>query len=150
MILNFKNRKSEFELIHIKWVGIQYDRKKLKKFIRRYNILRILSIFSKTHKHELKVFRKIIKRHGEEKLRRLLENDENTSRICHIERISRIGSSEILTIGTYTPETYRLVTNLPKNDYDLVTKRTQELISIGQSMYVQNDNFTDTIPTVEN
>ena len=64
MILNFKNRKSEFELIHIKWVGIQYDRKKLKKFIRRYNILRILSIFSKIHKHELKVFRKIIKRHG--------------------------------------------------------------------------------------
>jgi len=146
MIFNLINKKSEYELIHITWVDIHYDRKRLKKFFFRYNILKILSIFFRTYKHEFRVFKKIIKRHGENKLLRLLKNDENTSRICHIERISRIGSSEILTNGTYTPETYRLITNLPKNDYDLVTKRTQELISIGQSMYVQNDNFTDTIP----
>ncbi len=128
------------------WVDVHYDREKLKRFFNRYNTLKVLSIFFKTHKHELNVFKKIIKRQGEKKLRRLLKNDENTSRICHIERISRIGSSEILTNGTYSPETYRSITNLPKNDYDLITKRIQELISIGQSMYVQNDNFTDTIP----
>ena len=128
------------------WVDVHYDREKLKRFYNRYNTLKVLSIFFKTYKHELNVFKKIIKRQGEKKLRRLLKNDENTSRICHIERISRIGSSEILTNGTYSPETYRSITNLPKNDYDLITKRIQELISIGQSMYVQNDNFTDTIP----
>ena len=35
----------------------------------------------------------------------------------------------------------------PKSDYDLVTKRVQELIKIGQSVYVQDDTIGDQTPS---
>lgn len=144
--MEFNNKESIYELTYIKWEGIQYDRQKLKKFISRYKFVYILSFLFKRYKRELKIMREIRKYYGEEKIDLLSKNDELTSRLSHIERLSRIGSSEILTLGRYNPETYRSITNLPKRDYDLITKRTQELIKIGQSVYTQTDTLSETLP----
>ena len=64
----------------------------------------------------------------------------------HIERLSRIGSSEILTIGSYTPKTYRIISNLPKKDFDLITKRIEELIKIATNVTTQVEIIGENTP----
>lgn len=146
MKLRYKNRYSEFELIYIKWEGIHYDRDLLKKFVCRYNWVSILSKVFKSYKRELKILNKVIDHYGRIRIHNLLWNDELSSKQAHIERLSRIGSSEILTSGVYSPETYRKISNLSKNDFDLVTKRVEELIDRGQDVTTQRDIITENIP----
>ena len=88
----------------------------------------------------------IIDHYGRVKIFNLLNNDETTSILSHIERLSRNGSIEILTSGTYNTDTYKQISNLPKSDFDLVARRVQELIKIGQSIYVQNDGLGENLP----
>ena len=146
-MLKFNNRHSEYENLYLKWEGIQYDRKKLKSFIRRYNFVYILSFIFKSYRKELEILKKVIDHYGRSRILQLTTNNEYASRLSHIERLSRIGSSEILTKGSYKPETYRVISNLPKRDYDLVTKRTQELIKIGQSVCTQDDELSKSLPS---
>jgi len=146
MKLKFNNKLSKYETLHIKWEGIQYDRKILKKFVSRFRWVKFLSKFTSKHKNELHLMVDIVNHYGRVKIYNLLTNDEEISRLSHIERLSRKGSIEILTSGTYKPETYHEISNLPKRDFDLITKRTQELIKIGQSVYVQNDGLGENLP----
>ena len=146
MKLRFKNKLSRYETLYIKWEGVQYDRKILKKFVIRFRWVKFLSIFSSTYKKELRFMVDIIDHYGRSKIFNLLNNDEETSRLSHIERLSRNGSIEILTSGVYRSDTYKQISNLPKRDFDLVTKRVQELIKIGQSVYVQNDGLGENLP----
>ncbi|MDA8940738.1 hypothetical protein N9H34_01245 [bacterium] len=146
MKLRFKNKLSKYETLYIKWEGLQYDRKILKKFYKRFIWVKFLSKFSSTYKKELDSMINIIDHYGRVKIFNLLSNDETTSRLSHIERLSRNGSIEILTSGTYNTNTYKQISNLPKSDFDLVTKRVQELIKIGQSVYVQNDGLGENLP----
>ena len=146
MKLRFKNKLSKYETLYIKWEGVQYDRKILRRFVRRFKWVKFLSIFSTTYKKELEFMVNIIDHYGRVKIFNLLSNDETTSRLSHIERLSRNGSIEILTSGSYNTNTYKQISNLPKSDFDLVTKRVQELIKIGQSIYVQNDGLGENLP----
>ena len=53
MKLKFNNKLSKYETLHIKWEGIQYDRKILKKFVSRFRWVKFLSKFTSKHKNEL-------------------------------------------------------------------------------------------------
>ena len=118
MKLKFNKTPSRYETIFIKWEGIHYNRELLKKFIRRYWFVRFLSVFFRSYRKELMWMNDTIKHYGEERIKNLLKNTEFASKMGHIERLSRIGSSEILTIGSYTPKTYRIISNLPKKDFE--------------------------------
>jgi hypothetical protein len=146
MNLRFSNQLSEYELTYLKWEGIHYDRDKLKKFTKRYNLISFLSFFFRCYKKELEILNKIIEHYGRSKILNLSKNDNHSSRMSHIERLSRIGSVEILTSGSFKSETYHQISNLPKTDYDLVTKRIQELIRIGQRVTTQNETISETTP----
>jgi hypothetical protein len=146
MRIRFNNKQSKYELTYLKWEGIHYDRIKLKKFIFRYNLITILSKVFKSYKEELEVLNGIIDHYGRSKVFNLINNDDYTSRLAHIERLSRLGSVEILTTGSFNPDTYHQISNLPKTDYDLVSKRIQELIKIGQRVTIQDDVIGENIP----
>jgi hypothetical protein len=146
MRIRFNNKQSKYELTYLKWEGIHYDRIKLKKFIFRYNLITILSKVFKSYKEELEVLNGIIDHYGRSKVFNLINNDDYTSRLAHIERLSRLGSVEILTTGSFNPDTYHQISNLPKTDYDLVSKRIQELIKIGQRVTIQDDIIGENIP----
>jgi len=146
MRIRFNNKQSKYELTYLKWEGIHYDRVKLKKFIFRYNLITILSKVFKSYKEELEVLNGIIDHYGRSKVFNLINNDDYTSRLAHIERLSRLGSVEILTTGSFNPNTYHQISNLPKTDYDLVSKRIQELIKIGQRVTIQDDIIGENIP----
>ena len=146
MRLKFNRNLSDYELIYLKWEGIQYDRDKLRKFVWTYRITQLLSKVFKSYRKDLKRLETVIDHYGRSKVFNLLQNDEYSSRLSHIERLSRLGSVEILTTGSFKPETYHQISNLPKTDYDLVSKRVQELIRIGQRVTIQNDTITDNIP----
>jgi hypothetical protein len=146
MRIRFNNKQSKYELTYLKWEGIHYDRVKLKRFIFRYNLITILSKVFKSYKEELEVLNGIIDHYGRSKVFNLINNDDYTSRLAHIERLSRLGSVEILTTGSFNPDTYHQISNLPKTDYDLVSKRIQELIKIGQRVTIQDDIIGENIP----
>jgi hypothetical protein len=146
MRIRFNNKQSKYELTYLKWEGIHYDRIKLKRFIFRYNLITILSKVFKSYKEELEVLNGIIDHYGRSKVFNLINNDDYTSRLAHIERLSRLGSVEILTTGSFNPDTYHQISNLPKTDYDLVSKRIQELIKIGQRVTIQDDIIGENIP----
>jgi hypothetical protein len=63
-----------------------------------------------------------------------------------IEKFSRIGALDIAIHGVYTRDTYRVISNLPKDDYKLVLKRVEELVKIAQNTTIQSDNISDNIP----
>src|SRR6056300_353069 len=106
MRIRFNNKQSKYELTYLKWEGIHYDRVKLKRFIFRYNLITILSKVFKSYKEELEVLNGIIDHYGRSKVFNLINNDDYTSRLAHIERLSRLGSVEILTTGSFNPDTY--------------------------------------------
>jgi hypothetical protein len=145
--MKYINSPSEYETIYIKWEGIHYDREKLKKFARRYNFISFISFFIKSYKKELRMLDSVVEFYGKERINSLLRNDEHTSRVSHIERLSRKGSIELLTTGFYQTNTYKEISNLPKRDFDLVIKRVQELIKIGQSTTIQDDVISENIPS---
>jgi len=42
--------------------------------------------------------------------------------------------------------TFTTISNLPVSDYQLLTKRVEELISLAQNFTTQKDKITDNIP----
>lgn len=88
----------------------------------------------------------ILAQYDEKRIKALLDNDENTSRLCFIEKWSRVGAIEIAVNGKYTKETYQIISNLPINDYQLVVRRIQELLSVAQNLTTQDDTATGQTP----
>ena len=81
-----------------------------------------------------------------EKIIGLLENNENISRLCLIEKWSRIGAIEIVVNGTFSKKTYETVSNLPISDYQQFTKRVQELIALSNNFTTQDYNTKTELP----
>lgn len=146
MFLTYKNFSSKYELFYIKWNGIEFDKEKLIKFVKRINLLKITSIFIKSHREELKILQEIYYSYNEHKLRGLLENDPQISRLSLIEKWSRIGAIDILLTGVFSRNTYTVLINLPNKDYQLAMKRVEELVKLGKEMSYQTENITDNIP----
>ena len=145
MYLTYKKYPSKYELQYVKWNGINFDRERLIKFIKRLKLTRFLS-FIPSFNGEYCILKEILGSYDSEIIQGLLNNDEKISRMCFIEKWSRIASLDILLTNTYSRLTYSTISNLPYTDFQLVMKRTEELISIGQKITYQKDNITDNIP----
>lgn len=139
---------SEYELKHIVWEGIEYDKDKLVKFVDRYNELSS-SRKNTIRKEELRIMDEILKSHNQENLKKLLNNDLEYSRWATIEKYSRIAAVEIVLDGKYSKKTFKIISNLPLSDYKLVIKRTKELVKILQEVTTETEQDTSKIPGVK-
>lgn len=148
MKIDYKNFVSEYELKHIVWVGIEYDKEKLISFFDRYQQLKLIP---KTHdsQEELEIMESILNSHNSENLQKLQQNDFEYCRWATIEKLSRLAAVEILLDGKYSKETFTTVSNLPINDFKLVMKRTKELIKIINDTITESDVDTSKIPGVK-
>jgi hypothetical protein len=145
MDLRYKNYPSKYELQYVKWNGINFDRERLIKFVKRLKLTCFLS-FIPSFKEEHTILNEILTSYDDKIIKGLLENDENISRICFIEKWARIASVDILLSNVYSRLTFTTISNLPVSDYQLLTKRVEELISLAQNFTTQKDKITDNIP----
>ena len=146
MNLSYKSFPSKYELFYIKWSGIDHDKDKLISLIKRIKKLRLFSLFSKTAREEYSILIELFKSLNEEKTKGILNNDENISRISIIEKWARIGAIEIVTTNTFSKETYSIISHLPIRDYQLFSKRIQELISLAKNVTNQEDTISNSTP----
>lgn len=145
---DYKNFLSEYELRHIVWVGIEYDKEKLISFFDRYQQLKSIP---KTHdsQEELEIMEIILNSHNPENLQKLQQNDFEYCRWATIEKLSRLAAVEILLDGKYSKETFSTASNLPVNDFKLIMKRTKELIKTINDTIIESDVDSSTIPGVK-
>lgn len=146
MNLSYKSFPSKYELFHIKWSGIDHDKDKLISLIKRIKKLKFLSIFSKNAKEECIILIELFKSLNEETINGILNNDENISRLSIIEKWARIGAIEIVTTNTFSKETYSTISHLPIKDYQLFSKRIQELISLAKNVTNQDETISNSTP----
>ena len=146
MDLNYKKHTSQYELEYLTWSGIEFDRDKLIKFVKRLKLLRFLSFFSKSRKQEYEIYKSILDSHNPQTIQGLLKNNEHICRLSIIEKWSRIGAIEIVVGGTFSKNTYETVSNLPISDYQQFTKRVQELISLSNNFTSQDYNSKTELP----
>jgi hypothetical protein len=145
MNLTYKKHPSKYELQYVKWNGINFDRERLIKFIKRIKLTRLLS-FIPTYREENQILNQILNSYDQSRINGLLNNDENISRLCLIEKWARIGAVDILLTNTYSRLTYTTISNLPIKDYQLLMKRMEELINAGRNLTYQSDNSSSNIP----
>lgn len=124
----YRSYQSEYELKHIKWIGIEYDKEKLISFIQHYQYLK------DRHKdplcaEELKIMNSILSLHDANNLTKLANNDADYSRWATIERLARVAAVEVLLTQKYSAETFITISNLPITDYKLVIRRCKELVN---------------------
>lgn len=148
MLLGYKESPSEYELKNIVWAGIEYDKEKLIKFVKRYEKLRYSSTNS-TEVGELSIMEEILNTHNKKNLQKLLQNDPSYSRWACIERLARQASTEILIDGKYSKDTFSTISNLPISDYKLVIRRSKELIKIINETIAEAEMDTSKIPGVK-
>lgn len=145
MILRYKNHPTKYELKYIIWQGIDYDREKLIRFVKRFKWLRLIS-FIPQFNQEYKFMCEIFHSYDIKKLQLLLDNDEQMVRLSLIEKYARESSIELLLTNLYSKETFRIISNLPIRDFKLIIKRTMELVKLGRNVTTQNDEITNDIP----
>lgn len=145
MNLTYKKHPSKYELQYVKWNGINFDRERLIKFIKRLKLTGLLS-FIPTYREENQILNEILNSYDQVRINGLLNNDENISRMCLIEKWARIGAVDILLTNTYSRLTYTTISNLPIKDYQLLMKRMEELINSGRNLTYQSDNSSNNIP----
>ena len=148
MRVDYKNFVSEYELKHIVWVGIEYDKEKLISFFDRYQQLKLIP---KTYdsQEELEIMENILKSHNAENLQKLQQNDFEYCRWATIEKLSRLAAVEILLEGRYSKDTFTTITNLPVADFKLIMKRAKELIKTISDTITESDMDTSKIPGVK-
>jgi hypothetical protein len=66
--------------------------------------------------------------------------------MCFIEKWARIGAVDILLTNTYSRLTYTTISNLPIKDFQLISKRVEEMVEAGRNITYQNNTVTDNIP----
>jgi hypothetical protein len=144
--MKFKKLISSYELEHIIWKDIEYDRDKLIKFLNRRKWVNFLCFFSTRWSGEYITLNKIFLKHDFKKLKGLLNNDPEITRMAVIEKYAKRGAIDILTTGVFHRETYEIISNLPISDFKLIIKRTQELIEMGRSITSQKTKISDNLP----
>jgi len=146
MNLSYKPFPPKYDLFYIKWSAIDHDKDKIIELIKRIKKLKFLSFFSKNAKEEYEILVELYKSLNQETVRGILDNDENISRISIIEKWARIGAIEIVTTNTFSKETYSIISHLPIKDYQLFSKRIQELISLAKNLTNQEDTISNNTP----
>ena len=147
MKFEYKNSLPEYELKNIVWVGIEYDKQKLIRFINKYNTL--MSRQDSDSSEELQIMKRILDQHNIDDLNKLLINDPEYTRWAIIELLSRKASIEIAIDGKYSTDTFETISNLPTVDFKLILKRTKELINIINDVNTDVEMDTSKIPGVK-
>lgn len=131
MSISYKPYPSEYELRYVMFPNIGFDKQQLLEFLE----------YRKKAKGELlETLDKILSDYPKDKLVKLLNNDPDVSRMSMIEKYARMAAKDILLTGKYEPETFEVVTNLPLSDYQLLMKRSKEIITQIQSLGVQEES----------
>jgi hypothetical protein len=146
MNLNYKPFPSKYELFYIKWSGVDHDKNKLISLVKRIKKLKFLSFFSKNAKEEYNILVELFENLNQETTEGILKNHDNISRLSIIEKWARIGAIEIVTTNTFSKETYSVISHLPIKDYQLFSKRIQELISLAKNLTNQEDIISNSTP----
>lgn len=145
MNITYRKYPSKYELQYIKWNGIDFDKERLIKFIKRLKLTYFL-FFIPYYRKEHKILTEILNSYDKVRIQGLLSGDENINRLCFIEKWARIASVDILLTNTYSRLTYTTISNLPIKDYQLLSKRVEELVAIGRNITYQSNTITDNIP----
>lgn len=145
MGIKYKSFPSLYEAFYILWNGIEFDKEKLIKFIKRLKWLKFWAFIPKYNK-EYKILLEVYNSYDIAVLEGLLNNDENITRMALIEKYARIGALDITIHGVYNRETYRVISNLPIEDYKLILRRIDELVKIAHTTTFQTDNLKSNIP----
>lgn len=124
LIENLNQSPSEYEERYARWVSIGYDKEKLLELLYELKYLRDHN----ENESRQKFLTTILEDNDPEHLLLLLQNDEHTIRMALIEKWARIAAMEMLIDGKYTIDTLNTVTQFPLADYQLIVKRTQELV----------------------
>jgi hypothetical protein len=145
MKLHYKKSPSKYELQYVKWNGINFDRDKLIKFVKRLKLTRFLS-FIPSFKEEHTILNEILNTYDKVRIQGLLDGDENILRMCFIEKWARIAAVDILLTNVYSRLTFTTISNLPIKDYQLLMKRVEEMVDTGRKTTYQSNKITDNIP----
>ena len=145
MNLTYKNYPSKYELQYVKWNGINFDRERLIKFIKRLKLTYFLS-FIPYYRKEHQILNEILNLYDQVRIEGLLNGDENIVRMCFIEKWARIAAVDILLTNTYSRLTYTTISNLPIKDFQLLSRRIEELVSAGRNLTYQSNIITDNTP----
>jgi hypothetical protein len=145
MGIKYKSNPSLYEAFYILWNGIDFDKEKLIKFIKRLNWLKFLS-FIPRYRKEYKTLMEVFNSYDMAVLDGLMNNDEDINRMALIEKYARIGALDIAIHQVFSRDTYRVISNLPTEDYKLILRRIDELVKIAQTTTYQGDNLTSNIP----
>ena len=138
----------EYELKNIVWNGIEYDKRKLIRFVKKHKYLKTLAETDEV-KEEIQIMDDILKLHNTDNLQKLLQNDLEYSRWATIERLARKVSTEVLLDGKYSKHTFEIISNLPIVDYKLIIRRSKELINIINETIAEAEMDTSKIPGVK-
>lgn len=145
MNLTYKNYFSKYELQYVKWNGINFDRERLIKFMKRLKLTYFLS-FIPYYRREHQILREILNTYDKVRIEGLLNGDEDIMRRCFIEKWARIATVDILLTSTYSRLTYTTISNLPIKDFQLLSKRVEEMVTAGRNITYQSDIITDNTP----
>ena len=145
MNLTYKKYPSKYELQYVKWNGINFDRERLIKFIKRLKLTYFLS-FIPYYRKEHQILSEILNTYDKVRIEGMLSGDENILRMCLIEKWARIAAVDILLTNTYSRLTFTTISNLPIKDYQLLSKRVEEMVSAARNITFQSDNSSNNIP----
>jgi hypothetical protein len=145
MNLTYKNYPSKYELQYVKWNGINFDRERLIKFIKRLRLTYFL-YFIPYYRKEHQILTEILNTYDKVRIEGMLNGDENILRMCLIEKWARIAAVDILLTNTYSRLTYTTISNLPIKDFQLISKRVEEMVTAARNITFQSDNSSNNIP----
>ena len=145
MNFTYKKYPSKYELQYVKWNGINFDRERLIKFMKRLKLTYFLS-FIPYYREEHKILNEILNLYDQVRIKGLLNGDENMVRMSFIEKWARIAAVDILLTNTYSRLTYTTISNLPIKDFQLLSRRVEELVNAGRNLTYQSNTITDNTP----
>ncbi len=145
MNLTYKKYPSKYELEYVKWNGINFDRERLIKFVKRLKLTYFLS-FIPYYRREHRMLIEILNTYDKNRIEGLLNGNQDILRRCLIEKWARIASTDILLTNTYSRLTFTTISNLPIKDYQLLMKRVEEMVDAGRNLTYQSNKITDNTP----
>ena len=145
MNLTYKKYPSKYELEYVKWNGINFDRERLIKFVKRLKLTYFLS-FIPYYRREHRMLIEILNTYDKNRIEGLLNGNQDILRRCLIEKWARIASTDILLTNTYSRLTFTTISNLPIKDYQLLMKRVEEMVEAGRNLTYQSNKITDNTP----
>ena len=80
------------------------------------------------------------------RLQLLLDNEDNYVKLATLEKCARKACNEILADGKFSVETFDVVTHFPPKDYKLFHKRVNELVTLFQSVQIQDEKISGETP----